>query len=144
MFWRKATLLFLISLGVTGILVVNMGFYFDRGQESPIFTGVAVFIGWVMVVWLMMQPYMLPMLIEQEDKRVLIVLRNSLLLALDNIVLSIFSLIVFILIALIPMFFGFPLIIATFGCGLVAMMSERSTLGLIPKYKSRADKDATA
>lgn len=142
MFWRKTTILFLISLGVTGVLIVNMGFYFERGDESPVFTGVAVFIGWVMVVWLMMQPYMLPMLIEQEDKRVLIVFRNSLLLALDNIVLSIFALLVFILVALVPMLFGFPLIIAAFGGGLVAMMSERMTLGLIPKYKKRADEDA--
>lgn len=143
MFWRKATLLFLISLGITGVLLVNMGFYFERGQESVVFTGVAVFIGWVTILWLMMQPYMLPMMIEQEDKRVLIVLRNSLLLALDNIILSIFALLVFILIALVPMFFGFPLIIAAFGGGLVAMMSQRMTLGLIPKYKKRADEDAT-
>ena len=144
MFWRKATLLFLISLGITGVLLVNMGFYFERGQESVVFTGVAVFIGWVTVLWLMMQPYMLPMVIEQEDKRVLIVLRNSLLLALDNIVLSLFALLVFILIGLVPMLFGFPLIIAAFGGGLVAMMSQRMTLGLIPKYKKRADEDATA
>jgi MFS family permease len=144
MFWRKATLIFLICLGVTGILLVNMGFYFERGADNVIFTGVAVFIGWVMVVWLMMQPYMLPMLIEQEDKRVLIVLRNSLLLAVDNIVLSIFALLVFALFALVPMLFGFPLIIATFGGGLVAMMSQRMTLGLIPKYKSRAGEGASA
>ena len=142
MFWRKATYIFLISLGVAGILLVNMGFYFDRGQENVIFTGVAVFIGWVTVVWLMMQPYMLPMLIEQEDKRILIVLRNSLLLALDNIILSIFALFAFVLFALVPMMFSFPLIIATFGGGLVAMMSERMTLQLVPKYKGPAGEDA--
>ena len=142
MFWRKATYIFLISLGVAGILLVNMGFYFDRGQENVIFTGVAVFIGWVTVVWLMMQPYMLPMLIEQEDKRILIVLRNSLLLALDNIILSIFALFAFVLFALVPMLFSFPLIIATFGGGLVAMMSERMTLQLVPKYKGPAGEDA--
>ncbi len=142
MFWRKATYIFLISLGVAGILLVNMGFYFDRGQENVIFTGVAVFIGWVTVVWLMMQPYMLPMLIEQEDKRILIVLRNSLLLALDNIILSIFALFAFVLFALVPMMFSFPLIIATFGGGLVAMMSERMTLELVPKYKGPAGEDA--
>ena len=135
MFWRKATYIFLISLGVAGILLVNIGFYFDRGQDNVIFTGVAVFIGWVTVVWLIMQPYMLPMLIEQEDKRILIVLRNSLLLALDNIILSVFALFAFVLFALVPMFFGFPLIIATFGGGLVAMMSQRMTLQLVPKYK---------
>ncbi len=142
MFWRKATYIFLISLGVAGILLVNMGFYFDRGQENVIFTGVAVFIGWVTVVWLMMQPYMLPMLIEQEDKRILIVLRNSLLLALDNIILSIFALFAFVLFALVPMMFSFPLIIATFGGGLVAMMSERMTLELVPKYKGPSGEDA--
>ena len=142
MFWRKATYIFLISLGVAGILLVNMGFYFDRGQDNVIFTGVAVFIGWVTVVWLIMQPYMLPMLIEQEDKRILIVLRNSLLLALDNIILSIFALFAFVLFALVPMFFGFPLIIATFGGGLVAMMSQRMTLQLVPKYKRPTGEDA--
>jgi hypothetical protein len=42
------------------------------------------------------------------------------------------------------MLFGFPLIIATFGGGLVAMMSQRMTLGLIPKYKSRAGEGASA
>ena len=142
MFWRKATYIFLISLGVAGILLVNMGFYFDRGQDNVIFTGVAVFIGWVTVVWLIMQPYMLPMLIEQEDKRILIVLRNSLLLALDNIILSVFALFAFVLFALVPMFFGFPLIIATFGGGLVAMMSQRMTLQLVPKYKRPTGEDA--
>ena len=142
MFWRKATYIFLISLGVAGILLVNIGFYFDRGQDNVIFTGVAVFIGWVTVVWLIMQPYMLPMLIEQEDKRILIVLRNSLLLALDNIILSIFALFAFVLFALVPMFFGFPLIIATFGGGLVAMMSQRMTLQLVPKYKRPTGEDA--
>ena len=146
MFWRKATYIFLISLGIAGILLVNIGFYFDRGQENVIFTGVAVFIAWVTVVWVMMQPYMLPMLIEQEDKRILIVLRNSLLLAVDNIVLSIFALFAFTLFALVPMLFGFPLIIATFGGGLIAMMSQRMTLGLIPKYKRPPDagEDTTA
>ena len=142
MFWRKATYIFLISLGVAGILLVNIGFYFDRGQDNVIFTGVAVFIGWVTVVWLIMQPYMLPMLIEQEDKRILIVLRNSLLLALDNIILSVFALFAFVLFALVPMFFGFPLIIATFGGGLVAMMSQRMTLQLVPKYKRPTGEDA--
>ena len=142
MFWRKATYIFLISLGVAGILLVNIGFYFDRGQDNVIFTGVAVFIGWVTVVWLIMQPYMLPMLIEQEDKRILIVLRNSLLLALDNIILSVFALFVFVLFALVPMFFGFPLIIATFGGGLVAMISQRMTLELVPKYKRPTGEDA--
>ena len=142
MFWSRATYLFLISLGVGVVLIVNINFYLERGEESVIFTGVGVFIFWVLVIWLFMQPYMLPLLIEQQDKRILLVLRNSALLALDNVLLSLFALILFSALGLLAV--AVVLIIGTFGGGLIIMISERMTLGLLPKYKREAGDEAAA
>ncbi len=134
---RWATLLFLVSLAVAAVLMINLNFYL--GRENIIFTAISVLVLWVLVLWLMMQPYMLPLLIEQQDKRIIIVLRNSALLAMDNILMSFLILVVFIILSAVALVL--PLIIATVGAGLMALIIERMTLEVLPKYRRPAGTD---
>ncbi len=140
---RWAAVLFLVSLAVAAVLLVNLSFYAGRESESglmqTVFIAISVLVFWVLVLWLMMQPYMLPLLIEQQDKRIIIVIRNSALLAVDNMFMSFLILVVFIILSVIALIL--PLIIATVGAALMAMISERMTLEVLPKYRRPAESD---
>ena len=77
----------ILALWVAGIITLAMNIWFyrmwwQRGTQIAV-VPVIIFL-WVMVLWLGIQPYLFPLLLEQEDKRVLLVFKNAILLALVN------------------------------------------------------------
>jgi len=76
-----------LALWVVGTvtLAVNIWFYrmwWQQGTQIAI-VPVILFL-WIMVLWLGIQPYLFPLLLEQEDKGVLLIFKNAILLALVN------------------------------------------------------------
>src|SRR5206468_1792797 len=91
LFWQglrtylgRSFVLLLISLLGFVVLIANAVFYLSSSATPLKIFGIV----WLYAIyfWLSMQPYMLPLLVEQEDKRVRLVLRNSFFLALANVI----------------------------------------------------------
>jgi uncharacterized membrane protein YesL len=91
-FWEGFKLYYLKSWEILGLwvlgtamLAVNIWFYrmwWQRGTQIAI-VPVILFL-WIIVLWIGIAPYLFSLLIEQEDKGVLLVFRNATLLALVN------------------------------------------------------------
>ena len=132
-FWR-ALALFGIGSGGTFLLIANALFYL-RSDLLPLrLFGIVWLYG--IVVWLAMLVYMMPLLIEQDDKRVRVVLRNSFFLALANVFPTIVVLIVYIVLVLVSL--GLTLLIALLTGSVIAMISARLVQTLLEPYRIAA------
>ena len=80
-----------------------------------------------------MQLYMLPLLVEQDDKRVRLVLRNAFFLTMANVVPSLVLLVV--LTVLIVLSIGLTLLIALLTGSVVALIEARALQLLLERYR---------
>ena len=81
-YWLKSWQLMVINLAMGFVIIFGFVFYFNQTQSIVRFVAVPVF--YIMLLWVSMQLYLFPLLIEQEDKRIRLVFRNALGLALGN------------------------------------------------------------
>lgn len=131
---KKASILFLISCLGFILLISNAVFYLQQQNGALQLFGLI----WVYLIlfWLCVQLYMLPLLIEQHDKRIKVVLRNSVVLALGNIFPSmtivIFALIFLVLSAVLV------LLIATITGSLTVMIAARVLSILLERHRGAA------
>lgn len=132
-FWR-ALGLFGISTGGTFLLIANALFYL-RSDILPLrLFGIVWVYG--IVVWFAMLVYMMPLLIEQDDKRIRVVLRNSFFLALANVFPTLAILVIFIVLVLVSL--GLTLLIALLTGSVIAMISARLIQTLLEPYRTAA------
>jgi hypothetical protein len=132
----KSWLWGLLNLAALFVMSVSFLFY---GQVTAMWG--AVLQGFVMVIaliWLGTQLYALPYLMEQDDKRLVLALRNGLYTALASplytLILVILSLIFLVLSALVV----FPLIAG--GPGFLAAIGTRAVLERIETFGIREEK----
>jgi len=134
-YWARALLLFAISVLGFILLVANAGFYLR--SENQILRIVGIIWIYAIYVWLSMQIYMLPLLVEQESKRIWFVVRNAALLALDS------PFVTFILLLLILVLTGLSLVVPVFitliSGSLVGVIQHRAVLTLLEKYRVKTD-----
>jgi uncharacterized membrane protein YesL len=133
LYWKKALVLFLISIGGVSLLVVNIVFYFTRNDQ--ILGAIGMIFVWVLVIgWLPMQMYAMPLLMEQESKSIKLVVRNSAVLALGN---PGFSLVLFVLVVVLTaVSVVIPIIVSLFGGALVAVIEQHAVITLLERYRS--------
>jgi uncharacterized membrane protein YesL len=91
-FWEGFRYYYLKSWQILGLWVVvaatlaaNVWFYrmwWQRGTQIALLP-VVLFL-WILVLWVGIEPYLFPLLLEQDDKRVLLVFKNAILLCLAN------------------------------------------------------------
>ncbi len=120
---------------ITVLIVVNIYFYLNMGQTIGQIIGI-IWI-YVTIVWGIMLNYPFALLVQMEKPGVLKILRNSVLLVLDNIVLSLsMSILTLVLIVLcifplgfLPFPFGFFSLLAIFQC--------KAVITLIEKYEKK-------
>jgi uncharacterized membrane protein YesL len=118
--WRWA----LINLLVLAILISNIIFYTE--MEGDIFFWVrAIFIALVLI-WLLVQTYTFPLLIEQTEARVLLALRNSVGLFAFNPKYALGVAMVILLLAYLTTFFVWPAWLL-FTAGISAYLASRAT-----------------
>jgi uncharacterized membrane protein YesL len=122
------------NLGLLLLLLINI--YFYTMVLGGVFVLLAVLFGYLVVLWVVMQPYLFPMLVE-TGVPVRTILRNSALFALDNVRLSIvvtlFSLVVWGL-SISPL----ALIVLPFvGQVLLALAGNKAVLLLLDKYRAQ-------
>lgn len=117
-FW-KALLWGLINLAVIATIVVNFQFY---GSIDALWAPyIRAFVVMLALVWFSTQFYTLPFFMEQEEKRLLVAMRNGLFTTLAAPLYSIILLIVVIIVAVasfglvLPVFLGLPGLIPVMG-----------------------------
>lgn len=132
-YWRKSLALFGIALVMLVLLGVNLYFYLTSATTWMHYLAILWF--YAGVVWLIMVTNMAPLLVEQEDKGIRLILRNAFLLALDNAIPSLVILIV--LIAISALSIGITLLVALLGGAFVATVQTRAVHGYLEKYRSR-------
>lgn len=114
----------LFNLLVLAILVSNIVFYTE--MEGDIFFWVrAVFITLVLI-WLLIQTYTFPLLIEQTEPRVLLALRNSVGLFAFNPKYALGIALIILLLAYLTTVFVWPAWLL-FTAGLIAYLANRTT-----------------
>lgn len=134
-YWRRATVLFLISAGGLFLLVVNALFYL-RSEATPLRIFGIVWI-YAIVAWLGMQIYQLPLLVEQDDKRIRLVLRNSLFLSMANVVPTLSLLVVCAVLALVSI--GLTLLIALLTGSVIALVAARAVNMMLEPYRAAGE-----
>ncbi len=133
LYWKRSLYLFLISIGGTALVLVNVVFYFSRQEQ--ILGAVGMIFVWVLVIgWLPMQMYAMPLLMEQESKSVRLVIRNAAVLALGNPGFSLVLFVIIVVFAAVSVLI--PVIVALFGGALVAAIEEHAVVTLLERYRS--------
>jgi uncharacterized membrane protein YesL len=139
-FWWKALRLFLISMVGFVLLFINALFYLR--SESQILQLFGIVWLYAIYFWASMQIYQLPLLIEQEDKRLRLVLRNSFFLALSNFLTTFVVLVVCTVLTVLSL--GLTRLIALVTGATVALICTRALHLLLERYRTPAVGDGSA
>ena len=133
-YWRSALVLFLLSGVGLMLLVANARFYLDS-QYVPLKIFGVVWV-YAIVLWLSMQIYLLPLLVEQDDKRLRLVLRNAFFLMMANILPT---LVIFVVLTvLVILSIALSLLIVLLTAVVVALIAARTLQLLLEKYRPAA------
>ncbi|HEY9076830.1 MAG TPA: hypothetical protein VIO61_09860 [Anaerolineaceae bacterium] len=125
--WRWS----ILNLLVIGVLISNIIFYRNLNQSWG-FLVQSLFLG-LSVIWLSIQMFMYPLLIEQEKPDVRTALRNCLILYSKKPWLTIFSLLFIIILIVISYYFTVAFVVLT--VGFIAYFENYLTIYLIQEIK---------
>lgn len=136
--WTRSLLLLAIGLGGAVLLGVNLYFYLVN--DVQILHYLSILWVYVMITWVMMMLFMNPLLVEQENKSIKLILRNAFFLCLGNLLPSVVILIVLVLVSALSI--GVTLLVALVGGAFVATVETRTVLTYLEKYRERAAKSS--
>lgn len=114
------------------LLALNIWFYFAVPIPGVWLLGIVF--GWGLVLWLAMQSYLFPLLV-QLDQPVRRVWRNAFFVCLDNLGLSLGLVLVRALLALMTTGLA-PLLLPFVTATLLAMVENRATLAVVDHYRA--------
>ena len=118
------------------VIAVGFIFYFNQTQSTLRFVAIPIF--YIMLLWVSMQLYLFPLLIEQEDKRIWLVFRNALALALGNPIFTIVFGLLLVSVILVTSTLTGPILLL-----LISFMAVAQTLALqemLTAQRERKDK----
>ena len=130
-YFRRSWLLAIVVLVISVLLVVNLLFYANFTNQWVRL--LSVFWGYLIVFWLAMLIYLFPLLIEQESKSLLLILRNAALLVLDNVAFTLTLGVLLLLFLLLNVFLAVPLLLIVMS-GL-ALIQSKALLTVLEKYR---------
>ncbi|MCL5110458.1 MAG: hypothetical protein M1401_16655 [Chloroflexi bacterium] len=128
-YWKKSLLLYVISLAGTALIITSMLFYLSIDNQILQFLGYAWLYG--VLIWLMMQMYLLPLLLEQERGSIFRIYRNALIIAVAKplVTLGVFIVSILLLIAGAFTVIGLPLVVLPLMASLGAHALRYSVYG---------------
>ena len=132
-YFRRSWLLAIIVLVINALLAVNLLFYASFTNQWVRL--LSVLWGYLIVFWLAMLIYLFPLLIEQESKSLLLLLRNAALLVLDNLAFTLTLGVLLLLFLLLNVFLAVPLLLIVVS-GL-ALVQSKALLTVLEKYRER-------
>jgi hypothetical protein len=137
-YFLKAWGLALLNILVAVIVFTNARFYTPEVapfEISPtVSTWVSGFFIAVGFLWAVLQMYPLAVLLEQEDQRLLVALRNSVVLFIVNPGFTIVLALLMLLVAAVSMFLVIPWIVAL---ALFAVVCNKAVLHLLKPFRER-------
>ena len=122
----RGTLLFLLLLLAPPLMLFSISFYFDR--QGWIVT-LGVLMAWILLVALLAGQYCYPLFWQQTEPGLLLVLRNSLVLAVRHPLYSFLMLLFQVLLTVISVALVVPLILLL--PGLIALSQNCALIGLL-------------
>ncbi|HLH72447.1 MAG TPA: hypothetical protein VKX96_04115 [Chloroflexota bacterium] len=137
--WRPSLILLGISVFGTALLGVNLMFYLS--SSLTVLHYFAILWLYAIVVWIIMMLYMNPLLVEQENKSIKLIVRNSFLLAVDNVIPSLVLVVVLLVLSAVSI--GITLLVALLTASLAATVETRAVLSYLEKYRLRAAKQSS-
>lgn len=145
-FWDGFKRYYVKSWGILALWVVvavtlaaNVWFYrmwWQQGTQIAILP-VILFL-WIMVLWLCIEPYLFPLLLEQEDKSVLLIFKNAVLLALVNPGFTVLVMALLGATMLLSLVFPPLLMLATFS--LMALVNNRAIVQLVIRLEEQRER----
>lgn len=75
-----------LNLAMGFVIIVSFLFYLARSQFLLRLVSVPIF--YIMLVWLGMQLYLFPLLIEQKNKQIKLIFKHALVLAVGNVMFT--------------------------------------------------------
>lgn len=133
-YFLKSWLLALLNVAVLGILYVNWRFYGQMlaPQWAAIVQG--LFLG-LIVLWCLIQLYVYPMLLEQEEPRLLLALRNAAFMTLASPLTTLALGLLVALAAVASTLLALPLAVALIA--VVALAANEAVLALLVHFDIR-------
>jgi uncharacterized membrane protein YesL len=123
LYWLKSWQLTAVNLVIGGVIL--FGFRFYLGLEDSLLGWVAAPIFYILLVWLGLQLYLFPLLIEQTDKLVRLIFRNAFVLLLGHVGLSVWLSLLLLSIILVASVLTGPVLLI-----LISFLAIAQTLAL--------------
>jgi len=109
--FKRASLGFLLSFFIYSLLILDLVFFLKKGTDSLFMLILAVLILYILIFFSMMQCYYWGFLVLDKEKKIRYILKNSLILTIDNVIFSLLWLIIVLIITLILILTGFGMVI---------------------------------
>ncbi|MDI7277790.1 MAG: hypothetical protein QME94_17560 [Anaerolineae bacterium] len=129
----KSWLLTLINLVAAVLIATNFWFYGQfEAQWAVIVRGLFVGVG---VLWCLIQVYVFPMLLEQQEPRLLLALRNAAFLTFASPITTLVLAVLMIVLAALSIGLTLPFAVAM--VAVLALMANEAVLALLIHFKIR-------
>jgi uncharacterized membrane protein YesL len=134
-YFRQSSLLGLANLVIIVLILVNLTFY---GRfEGMLFRLVQIVFLYLLVIWLMMQLYIFPLLLEQEIPSLRLAGRNAVVLVARHPIFSLIISVAALAFTLLSIFLTIPVVILL--ASTLALLGNRAVRALLSLY--REDKE---
>jgi uncharacterized membrane protein YesL len=139
-YFVKSWLWVLLNVGVLLVLYVNLVFYGERvgGQLGSIVQGLFVGLG---VMWCLIQLYVFPMLLEQQEPRLLLALRNAALMAFASPIATLLLGVLLAATTVLSLVLALPFAVALMA--IVALAANEAVLLLLVQFGIRKPPEET-
>jgi len=138
-FWRPSLMLLGIGVFGTALLSVNLVFYLTSPLTVLHYFGILWL--YAILLWIVMMLYMNPLLVEQENKSVKLIVRNAFLLSVDNVVPSLVLVVILVLLSAVSI--GITLLVALLTASYASSVETRAVLSYLEKYRMKAAKQSS-
>lgn len=138
-YFFRSLLLLLANLLLFALLLTNLLFYLYNPWQLTILRYAALMWAYGLLLWVEMQLYALPLLMEQDNKSILIVLRNAALLVMsDPLYTTIFLVLLFGTTAL-SVFLTIPIFFLT--CSLTSMVTNKALVERVREIRGEEEEE---
>jgi len=125
--WRPSLILFVIGLAGLALLWFNAAFY--ACLDGPVWSALSIAFLYFLIIWLVMQVYTLPLLLEQRDKRLMLVYKNAFLITFGNLAFNFVLVVLLTLTIALSVLLTIPTLLLTMS--LVALYTTHSLLAIL-------------
>jgi len=128
-YFKRGLSAFVFTTGIYIILVIDLIFFVQKGRENVIFLIIGILFIYLILFFSMMQIYFWGLLTVQKEERLMVIIKRSFLLTMDNIIF-IFLLLLFLIILTVVLTItgvGLPLLFLVI-TGLLICNGTRFTL----------------